>query len=395
MSSATDLTIEDYRSTALEAEQKGPEMVTFEFALLGLFGETGSLLSAVKKKQRDTASFAGYEEVVLEELGDVLWYLNTVSNRGGVSLTEIANLLKADGIGLPISQNKTLKFLELQPSAKGLQSGPSKEFEKTLLTLAGQVGILVADHGAGRLTDNRTGLVSALVSVFRLLIQAASEAGVLIAKAAHDNLAKIADRWPSKRLYGEIVDAQLEDYEQLPRELVIDIFEEPAGTTTQKKYVYQRTHKINIGDRLTDNIEEPDDYRFHDVFHYAYVAVLGWSPVMRALLKVKRKSLPLKDEAEDGARANLIEEGITTWIFNQAKSLNFFEGVARGHLSFELLKTVRRFTKGYEPEKTPLWKWEEAILQGYEAFRFLQLHRRGRVTINMNAHTLSIELLPK
>ena len=31
------------------------------FPLLGLFGEVGSLLSALKKKQRDQASYVGYE----------------------------------------------------------------------------------------------------------------------------------------------------------------------------------------------------------------------------------------------------------------------------------------------------------------------------------------------
>ena len=30
------------------------------FPLLGLFGETGSLLSELKKKQRDSASYSGY-----------------------------------------------------------------------------------------------------------------------------------------------------------------------------------------------------------------------------------------------------------------------------------------------------------------------------------------------
>ena len=39
------------------------------------------------------------------------------------------------------------------------------------------------------------------------------------------------------------------------------------------------------------------------------------SVATRTLLKIKRKSLPTVDENEDGARANLIEEGLTTWIF--------------------------------------------------------------------------------
>ena len=140
-------------------------------------------------------------------------------------------------------------------------------------------------------------------------------------------------------------------------------------------------------------VAEPDDYRFHDVFHYAYVAVLGWSPVVRALLRVKRKSAPKVDEAQDGARAILIEEGITTWIFGQAVDLELFAGARPGDIPFDLLKHVRQFAAGYEAERCPLWMWEEAILQGYAAFRFLREHRRGRIHIDMVNHRLSIEHL--
>ena len=55
--------------------------------------------------------------------------------------------------------------------------------------------------------------------------------------------------------------------------------------------IFQRCNGINIGDRLTDNAMNPDDYRFHDVFHYAYVAVLGWSPVICSLFRLKRRVL--------------------------------------------------------------------------------------------------------
>src|SRR5205085_2906837 len=118
-------------------------------------------------------------------------------------------------------------------------------------------------------------------------------------------------------------------YEQLPRKLTVEIFEREVGGQT---YVFQSCNGINLGDRLTDNAMTPDDYRFHDVFHYAYAAVLGWSPVLRSLMRLKRKSDPLIDEAQDGARAVLIEEGIATWIFGQAKRTGFFSEMNAGDL---------------------------------------------------------------
>ena len=171
----------------------------------------------------------------------------------------------------------------------------------------------------------------------------------------------------------------------------IDVYER---TVRGQDYVFQRSRGVYVGDRLTDNAIEQDDYRFHDVFHYAYVAVLGWSPVIRALLRLKRKSDPKLDEAEDGARAILIEEGVTSWLFGQAQQLNFFEGVKRGGLPLDMLKHVRQFVAGYEADRCPLWLWEEAILQGYAAFRFLQKNRRARIGIDFAHRRLRIKELP-
>lgn len=137
----------------------------------------------------------------------------------------------------------------------------------------------------------------------------------------------------------------------------------------------------------------PDDYRFHDVFHYAYVAILGWSPVTRSLFRLKRKSRPKIDEAQDGARAALIEEGIATWIFGQAMEMDFFQDLKAGELPFDLLKQVRQFVRGYEAENCPTWLWEEAILQGYAAFRYLREHRRGTVILDAVERRLNIEPL--
>lgn len=115
---------------------------------------------------------------------------------------------------------------------------------------------------------------------------------------------------------------------------------------------------------------------------------------MRSLFRLKRKSDPKIDEAQDGARATLIEEGVTTWIFAQAINLDFFANMRPGELPFDLLKHVRQFVAGCEAEQCPLWLWEEAILEGYAAFRFLRQHRRGRIHIDMKKHRLSIETLP-
>ena len=148
---------------------------------------------------------------------------------------------------------------------------------------------------------------------------------------------------------------------------------------------------VFIGDPLTDNILDPDDYRFHDVFHFAHAAILHWSPTFRALIKHKRKSNPKVDEAQDGGRAVVVEEGLTAWIFARAKELNYFDGQKR--LSFELLKTVQQFVTGYEVAACPLSLWEIAILRGYDVFRQVRAHQGGTIVCDRTRRTIDYQQL--
>lgn len=58
--------------------------------LLGIAGETGTLLSEFKKKIRDKESYDGFKERAEEELGDILWYLANVASHLGLSFSAIA-----------------------------------------------------------------------------------------------------------------------------------------------------------------------------------------------------------------------------------------------------------------------------------------------------------------
>lgn len=382
------LTIDEYaRQAALTDQRKGKHALSF--SMLGVFGEAGSLLSEVKKKQRDKASYLGYADAVAEELGDVLWYLASVARRSGLPLSAIA-ASAVDATRLGSAADNDLTFHALQPAHIPITTEPTTKFEHRLLALAGQIGLFVNDYQSGALKKREQMMVS-LTQVMRQLIEAANDSGVTLEAAAVKNQHKIFDRWPRDRTFPPPFDVSMDPEEQLPRRMTIEVFER---TVRKQDYVFQKSSGVFVGDRLTDNAIEPDDYRFHDVFHYAHVAVLGWSPVVRALLRLKRKSNPKLDDSQDGARAILIEEGVTSWIFGQAQQLNFFEGVKRGGLPLDMLKHIRQFVTGYESERCPLWLWEDAILQGYAAFRFLQKHRRGRVLIDFPNRRLRIKELP-
>ena len=361
-----------------------------DFALLGLFGETGSLLSELKKKQRDKDAYVSYQDSILEEFGDTLWYFANTALHAGIDLSVLAQrAISSLGNWSFQGQADATTFAVLQKPKQHLAEPPtSKRFEQQLISLAGKVGHLLEDFSAGRIATNGDVLSSDLVEIFRVLIAAADDAEVSLDEAAKHNITKILDRWPINRNWPPLFDEEFDEDEQLPRQIAITFREKEIGG---KQYVLQQCRGINIGDRLTDNRVEQDDYRFHDVFHLAYAVILGWSPVLRALLKVKRKSNPAIDENQDGARAILIEEGISTWIFNYGVRHDYLKNFQS--IDYTLLKSVREFVKGYEVEVRPLWQWEHAILEGFRIFRELKTHRGGMVTADLNAHTIQFEAL--
>ena len=79
------VTIEQYARRAAKTDNFAEGDITA--LLLGLFGEVGTLLSVLKKKKRDADAFFGYREALVEEIGDVLWYLNAVARRRGIGLS--------------------------------------------------------------------------------------------------------------------------------------------------------------------------------------------------------------------------------------------------------------------------------------------------------------------
>ncbi|MGY2148886.1 MazG nucleotide pyrophosphohydrolase domain-containing protein [Nocardia gipuzkoensis] len=141
-----------------------------------------------------------------------------------------------------------------------------------------------------------------------------------------------------------------------------------------------------VGDPLTDNSLNSDGYRFHDVFHLAYATVLGWSPVTRALLKRKRKSVADIDEAEDGGRGIVIEEGVAAFAFAYGAIHNHLKGIER--LDHTFLDSVTMMTSMLEVGVRSHADWESAIIQGHAMFRELVAHDGGTVEFDADERRL-------
>jgi NTP pyrophosphatase (non-canonical NTP hydrolase) len=393
---SSQLTLTQYQEQSTYTDQFASDSEAINHLRYGFFGEVGGLLAAVKKAHRETISQSECA-AAREEIGDALWYLAALARRAELNFDQIGDaaiavLQRHLHVAETKRSGKSVSFREID----GLLAFQGKQIPeptgKLLYALAAHTGSLFAafDEAAGQIATPR--VIDQFADLLASLGMVAASFGLSLADVAQTNLHKITFRWRRKDApYLEFFDSGYPAHEQLPRQLEIEFIERDVRG---KKLVVQRLRGVNIGDPLTDNRIEADDYRFHDVFHLAYVAHLGWSPVIRGLLKIKRKSHPDVDENEDGARAMIIEEGIATWIFNHARDKGeFFAKVAEGKLEYGLLKQVQAMVSGYEVDRCPLWQWEKAILDGFQVFRQLREKRGGIVTVKMQDHSITYSSL--
>ena len=342
---------------------------------MGLFGEVGGIMAAAKKHHREGKAYAGYRRAVEEEFGDALWYLTALCRRLGYGVDDILSAAVE-------AYDKVL-------AASDLITGPIAHVSSTaLLPPLDDTLLKLGDATAGvlgiREPSNETKAL--LIAFADRYLQALQSADVVFSKIVHLNLSKTRGRFlKADSAHLPTFDDRFAREERIPEKFEITIDQRKSGKC------YLRMNDVFIGDPLTDNILDQDGYRFHDVFHFAHAAILHWSPVFRALIKQKRKSDPTVDEAQDGGRAIVVEEGLTAWLFARAKDLDYFKG--QDTISYDLLKTVQQFVAGYEVQDCPLNLWETAILQGFEVFRKVRDNFGGVVVGDRNARTLEYKPL--
>ena len=258
-----------------------------------------------------------------------------------------------------------------------------------MLGLAGETGQLLSEYKkhlrdgeAHRLFKERVS--EELGDLLWYIANVASKFDLPLSDIAAANLVKVKQRWASKRAEPLIFDAQLPEGERLPRRFEVDVIDVNRGANQHVRLLIDGEA---FGAELTDNAYDPDGYRFHDVFHLAYAAVLDWSPITRGLLRRKRKSRPMLDEVEDGGRAAVIEEGVVALAFDYARRHHFLDGVAG--LDSQLLRTIKEMTSHLEVRQCTTGEWEDAILQGFDVWRAVLAARGGRIAVGLDARSIT------
>lgn len=310
----------DYQRCADETSQLrhgGPQAAIAP--MLGLAGETGSILNVYKKYLREGIDLAANREFLRTELGDLLWYTAAVATACGLDLAEVAeaNLRRARDLYASAADQERLADLPI------LDGGyPAQErFPRWIVV---------------ELTERRQ---------------------------------------PSGRVVAglTLVDAEPNPF--------------PGGPRIQRGRQAGFQVGGTLGDPLTDNSRHADGYRFHDAIHFGFLAVLGWSPNLRSLLRLKRKSDPVTDECEDGARAIFAEEGLAAVLSRlAARRMGFLVETA---VTGEVIEVARAAAVGLEAEALPGWLWRRAICHGFRALHNLAANGGGYLIADLDARTLA------
>ena len=267
-----------------------------------------------------------------------------------------------------------------------------------LLGLAGEIGTLLAGYKK-RLRDGaayelfKDNVAEELGDILWYTANVAEKAGLSLDEVARRNLAKTSDRWPARgsespkrRKPSEHFDAGLPRHHQLPRTFTVTI--RPVPSDGPEPLIEVIWNRKRVADNLGDNTYDDSGYRYHDAFHLANAAVLGWSPVARGkIFNRKRPKGTMTDAVEDGGRAIVIEEAIAAFMFAYARQHNFLENVR--HLDYHALKTFQTFTADLEVAQRHLWEVEQAVLQGFAAWRQLRENEGGVLRGDLAARKLT------
>lgn len=231
---------------------------------------------------------------------------------------------------------------------------------------------------------------------------------------AQANLRRVRDRYPPGKPWEERIagipslDEGFPDREQFPRRLVIKFAEEHDRDSRPRVTMVLHSAEPNpfpngpvkvgdkdigfrIGDRLgahlTDNSRRLDAYRFHDAIHIGFMAVLGWSPTMRALLGVKRRSREHVDHSQDGARAIFAEEGLAAVLSRLAERRLGF--TTEASVDGDALVVVKAASGDLEVEQLPGWLWLTAVSSGFRAKRQLETNHGGFLLADLDKRQLT------
>ena len=411
------------REAAGPAEPKVLSHSNFKvMPILGLAGEIRFLLAELKKRVREPNRRADVGSTLIEEeLGDITWYAATVARRAeldfekdvllgnlmrildrppkywpGYETTEstrnrLRNVLSAEGIRAAT----TFSSYQENAAKSAISEGEPIVLVPYLARIWRNSGELLEELDLSQpdfSESEREHTKESLGDVMWYVAGFATLYNLSLERIATLNAEKAQSMF-MPGMPTPLHDAGDKPLEQFPRRFNVDF------VSIDDETAVMLVNGLQIGDPLRDNADQGtegtdgvvDGYRFHDCIHLAFIAVLGWSPVVRGLMKRKRKSRKKIDDAQDGARAQIVEEMIVKLTHSYAVGVDpkrLLDG--RKHVSMDLLKQIVALTEGLQVNANKLWEWEKAILEGYKIFDQLRRYRGGGGRVDLMTRGMNL-----
>lgn len=411
-------------------------------SMLGLASESGSILDSYKRYLRDAIDLNLNRAFLRVELGDLLWYISVVAAARGLAITEIvnSNLAKVRVRYKERFPGKTARIGCIVPMELGTPTNIAMDFSDyqleasrfseldlrgpdsliaPLCGLAHATGVILEfpkdNSGSFDLQIHKEFFRTELGDLLWYLSAVATASNLNLGDIAHENLSRARDLYPLTasplanlfKTLGKLDDPR-KPIECFPRRMTIKFGQETSQSghlvVTQtivhaepnafpngpiehmgkpQGYAIERP----LGDQVDDNSRRMDGYRYHDAIHLGFMAVLGWSPTIRALLRLKRRSKGDTDRTEDGARAIFTEEGLAAILARVAPRRMNFQG--ENAVDGEIIDMAKALVRDMEIQAAPGWLWRRAINQGFVAMRQLNDNAGGYLQVDLNARTLT------
>lgn len=178
-------------------------------------------------------------------------------------------------------------------------------------------------------------------------------------------------------------------YEQFPAHVKLVLL--PVGEEAARVLVAPRHGPFRVLHAgMQDLTQENDGFRWSLAFHAAFAVHLGWSPVVRDLLGLKRRSSRSFEKAEDGVRAQMIAEAVAALLFVDAS-----EPLMRGNsVPNSVLDEICDLTSPYEVRGVSSGAWIQAAISGFRAWSCLRREKGGILDLDFGAKSLKVLSLP-
>jgi hypothetical protein len=173
--------------------------------------------------------------------------------------------------------------------------------------------------------------------------------------------------------------------EQIPRRMEITL---QPGPSPHGDAVRMTINGFLVGDPLTDNAWSETGYRWHDTLHLAHAVCLGWSPILRGLAGLKRRSDPRTDHIEDGGRAAVADEAIAWAVFCHARKRDWYKGKS---VDPGILRYVQEMTYALEVSACSRDEWAHAIRTGLECLHAVWEHNGGVLVGDLHMRSLTYQ----